>query len=134
MTHGIWYPIGWLSPNSRGAAALLLDTTPVQAQRPGAGPHDLLAPFWRVGAGFTTKLILNNTRPRPLTVEVQVFDAKGRRIPARRVALAPLASEEVDLGALIGNRRGYGQLALRHDGKMRGLPPIGQHRGASCEM
>jgi len=49
-------------------------------------------------------------------VEVQVFDARGRRIPARRVALAPLASEEVDLGALIGNRRGYGQLALRHDG------------------
>lgn len=76
-----------------------------------------VAPFWRIGAGFETRLMLNNTQAAPRIVRFEVFDSSGRRIPARELTLGPLESTEVDLGDLTGGRNGYGQISLRHDGR-----------------
>lgn len=76
-----------------------------------------VAPFWRIGAGFETRLMLNNTQAAPRIVRFEVFDSSGRRVPARELTLGPLESTEVDLGDLTGGRNGYGQISLRHDGR-----------------
>lgn len=76
-----------------------------------------VAPFWRIGAGFETRLMLNNTQAAPRVVRFEVFDSDGRRVPARELTLGPLESTEVDLGDLTGGRNGSGQISLRHDGR-----------------
>lgn len=86
----------------------------------GQEPDSLLervAPFWRIGAGFETRLMLNNTQAASRVVRFEVFDADGRRIPARELTLGPLESREVDLGDLTSGRNGYGGISFRHDGR-----------------
>jgi hypothetical protein len=34
-----------------------------------------VAPFWRIGAGFETRLMLNNTQAAPRIVRFEVFDS-----------------------------------------------------------
>ena len=71
-----------------------------------------------MGGGFETSLLINNTQPQQISVQVVVYDHAGRRIPAQAVELGPLASVDVDLGTLIGGRiGGYGQIALQHQGQ-----------------
>lgn len=61
--------------------------------------------------------MLNNTQAASRVVRFEVFDADGRRIPARELTLGPLESREVDLGDLTSGRNGYGGISFRHDGR-----------------
>ena len=86
------------------------------AQQP-AGPVEIRTPFWRVGGGFETSLLINNTISRRIVVKARVYDASGQLIPAQDIELGPLVSVDVDLGGLLNRRAGYGWIALRHDGR-----------------
>lgn len=89
---------------------------PAAGQEPSA-LQERVAPFWRIGAGFETRLRINNTQATPRNVHFDVYDANGRRVPARDLTLAPLETLEVDLADLTGGRGGFGQIALVHDGQ-----------------
>ncbi len=97
-------------------ASLIVLSITAAGQEPD-GLLERVAPFWRIGAGFETRLMINNTQAAPRNVRLDVYDADGRRIPARDLTLAPLESIELDLSDLTGGRAGFGQIALRHDGR-----------------
>ena len=75
------------------------------------------APFWRVGAGFDSSLMINNAQPREIVAEVLVYGPFGQLIPAEPVRLAPLQSADVSLSDLLDGAEGYGYIALRYPGK-----------------
>ena len=67
-----------------------------------------------MGGGFETSLLINNTQPQQISVQVVVYDHAGRRIPAQAVELGPLASVDVDLGTLIGaDTQAHGNIVCR---------------------
>jgi hypothetical protein len=76
----------------------------------------LLAPYWRIGGGFESTLVLNNTYPRDIDITPEVYAEDGRRIPAKAIALAKMASITVPLRDLIAEE-GQGQVALRFHGE-----------------
>lgn len=100
-----------------GVAVLLWSGASGSASAQGLGRQvEIRAPLWMVGDGFTSSLTINNTQPRPVGAELGVYDHDGRRIPTQELNLGPLASVDVDLGAMLGDRTGFGRIALGHDG------------------
>jgi hypothetical protein len=55
----------------------------------------LYAPYWRVGDGFDTTIMLNNTRPKEATVTVHVYSDKGQILGAQSFHVEPLASKSI---------------------------------------
>lgn len=83
----------------------------------GAIAQELMhAPFWRIGGGFESSLVMNNSLSRPLDVNLLVYNNMGRVLPTQALRLEPLASVDLNLGELIGVRNGFGNIALRHSG------------------
>ena len=74
-----------------GAVVLLSGFGRAFAQQP-TSQVEIRAAYWRVGGGFETSLLINNTQPQQISVQVVVYDHAGRRIPAQAVELGPLRS------------------------------------------
>jgi hypothetical protein len=77
---------------------------------------ELMAPYWRIGGGFESTLVLNNTFPRDIEVTPVVYAENGQRIPASNLTLAKMATISVRLRDLIGVE-GQGQITLQFQGE-----------------
>ena len=55
-----------------GGIGLLLLGSPT-----AASAVEIRAPFWRVGGGFETSLLINNTQPWRITAQLVVYDHEG---------------------------------------------------------
>jgi hypothetical protein len=73
-------------------------------------------PYWKIGEGFDSTIVLNNVQPRTIEVTPLVFDSTGHRIPAKTVTVRDLESVSVRLGDLIDNVNGYGYIGLQYMG------------------
>jgi len=76
------------------------------------------APYWRLGGGFQTTIMMNNTRPKSMTVTPYVYSDKGESLSAGSFTIAPMATKTVSLGDILPGQpnRGNGYLELRFPG------------------
>ncbi len=75
------------------------------------------APFWKMGEGFDSTLMINNTEPYSLDVEPIVYRYDGIAIQSQKIHLKELESRTVRLGDLIDVRQGHGQISLSFMGE-----------------
>jgi hypothetical protein len=77
---------------------------------------EMVAPYWRIGGGFASTIVLNNTRSRSVQVEVIVRTADGRIRPAEPIIVGGNSSADASLASLIPGLSGEGQIGLRYSG------------------
>ena len=92
---------------------------PAQSQTQGP-TFRVFAPFWKLGQGFDTILILRNRHQRSsVSATPVVYTTDGREIRLGTVQFAPNSAETLSLGdalAATGSSAGSGAIALEYQG------------------
>src|SRR5438105_1905585 len=76
------------------------------------------APYWRLGGGFQTTIMMNNTRTEPKTVTAYVYGDKGEIVSTARFSIAAMATKTVSLTDILTRKieNGNGFLELQFSG------------------
>lgn len=76
------------------------------------------APYWRSGEGFQTTVMMNNTRPKTMTITLYVYNDKGESLSSPPFTIGPMASKSVSLSDVLssGFSKGTGYLELQFQG------------------
>lgn len=78
----------------------------------------IYAPYWQIGAGFDTTLIVNNTRPRNITVRPRVYNAAGEELPSNAFTVDAMGARTLPLRELLANgvNNANGYVELQYTG------------------
>jgi len=90
-----------LSPKVSSAGPDVKAQSPAQPDQdevlPGSGPHSQSAPFYTVGEGFMTMLMLNNGTKAGFFVKVTLYSLDGQPAELPAIHLTAHQTKEVDL-------------------------------------
>lgn len=78
---------------------------------------EIRAPYWTVGAGYESTIMVNNTRSRAIEVTPLIFTAAGERLDAANLRLEPLESRSIPLSEIVGRKAQNGNIALQFVGE-----------------
>ncbi len=69
----------------------------VAAHTSNARPQRMNAPYWRVGNGFQSTVIINNTMPREVIVSPNVYTSVGEILPAKTITVPKFRTPDIPL-------------------------------------
>ena len=64
----------------------------------------LYAPYWRLGDRFETTIMVNNTRPKDVTITTYVYTTSGERLPSISFTVGAMGTKTFSLGEILVNR------------------------------
>ncbi|MCI0534122.1 MAG: hypothetical protein L0Z50_02725 [Verrucomicrobiales bacterium] len=97
-----------------GVAAILAVALIANTAATAAMSVAIHAPYWQIGAGLDTTLIVNNTRPRNITVTPRVYNGAGEELPSNPFTVDAMGAKTVPLREIladgVNNAAGYVEL------------------------
>jgi len=76
----------------------------------------IYAPYWKLGEGFESTLLINNVLPRPIVLQPLVYTSDGELLPATPIPIGGLESKQILLRDIVETKKGDGQIGFSFDG------------------
>ncbi len=84
------------------------------------------APYWTVGEGFESSVVINNTLNRPIEARLTLYNHLGDELRLPELLLEPLESKTISLNQMLASVRsehqGFGSARLEYQGRPLELP------------